>query len=95
MLDYLAVLVHYPLELVSTVAWLIVGCACVWAVLSPSIEDTTLERIALSLISISSFSAAFCIIYRGMVYYDVAAVSVSIAFYCVTIYIKHRRKHRR
>ncbi|HEX8549912.1 MAG TPA: hypothetical protein VF681_00015 [Abditibacteriaceae bacterium] len=82
--------VEHPYVAVAAVAWFIVGCLSTWAIFSPRVRDTTLERVALTGIAFGSFSRVFFVLGRGEIPWDGVLTSVSIAFYCIVIWHKNK-----
>lgn len=78
-----------PYELITAIFWTVVAFGAMWAVFSPKVRDTTLERLALSFISICAFSRAFFVIERGLVPLDAMLIAGSLALYCIIIWWKH------
>jgi hypothetical protein len=88
-----------PFEMVTAIAWMLVGIGAIWATFSPLIRDSVWERIALACVSLGAFSRAFYVANMGVVPLDAMFSAVAVAFYCIVIYAKHqlarRRKRRR
>lgn len=77
------------------VFWLIVAAGATWAVFSPTVRDTALERLALACVALSATGAACRAIFANPLPNGALFVGGSLAFYIVAIIIKkmHRRHH--
>lgn len=75
----------------SVVCWLIVAGGAGLAVFARTIHDTTLERIGLSAICITSVGTACRIIDRGWTTDGGAAMAVAMAGYVIAVMVKHVR----
>ena len=75
--------------IISVAGWCIVSVVSGAAVFSPTVKDTTLERIGLSLISLATLAAAFRVFWQGWVSEGYLFLSSAFAFYALAVAYKH------
>lgn len=74
---------------VAAFCWIVIaGCAAM-AVYSRRIQDTTMERLALSIVSIGALGSACRIVQQGWISDGAWFTSAGLAFYCVVVVWKH------
>ncbi|GGX33294.1 hypothetical protein GCM10007242_45560 [Pigmentiphaga litoralis] len=78
---------------IAFLCWLTVAAGATLAVFAPTINDTLLERIALSAIAITAVGAAVRILASGWVTSGGTALALSLAMYVVVVVIKHTRRY--
>lgn len=81
--------------LVAIVCWVITGGAAGYAVFSTRINDTLLERIGLSGISISSAGVVFYLWHFRWISGPGFALSLSFALYVIAVTWKHWQRYSR
>jgi hypothetical protein len=79
----------------SIVCWCVVGLGATVAVFSPTVRDTTAERLALAAIAMGAFATACRVIRQGWISEGGLFLSAALAFYVVAIVWKHVREHLR
>jgi len=85
----IAQVILFPWSLLCVAAWAVVALGTTWAVFSPKIRDTVLERIALSIISVAACSRAYYIWETKAVSIDGTVVALALGFYVLVLYWKH------
>jgi uncharacterized membrane protein YcfT len=75
------------------VCWLVVAVGAGLAVFAPQINDTLLERIGLSAVSITAFGTAWRVVTAGWATDGGTALAIALASYVLTIAAKHTRRY--
>ena len=81
--------------ILSVIFWCITAAGATFAVFSKQIRDTTLERIGLSAIAITSIGTACRVVRNGWISEGGLLLSASLAFYVCAIVWKHWNQARK